>query len=452
MSKIKIETFGTRAAAILFLGLIAYLPVHIFISTVLGANFGGLELFKASKDIAIVMIGLLLLPYMVTNRKEVFNMLFKDSLGIVCVGYIVLHLLFFGLRHQDLDSAALGLLYNTRYIFLFLLVLVLAKAEKEYITSSILAKIVVISSIVVGFVGMLQYYVLPENFFEKLGYSMKNGALPWFYIDGKPDFPRIMSTMRDPNSLGSYLLIPLSLVGAKLLIGYKSMSIRMRYYAFGIIGLLIAALLLAFSRSGIVGLLITLVTLIVLANEGWIKRNFRKVLSLGVFALIIVVGTGVIFMQTNPRTFKNVVFHADEQTSYRDPNELRVDFLKRSIKDIGHHPFGSGLGTAGLASMKNEERGVNLTENYYLQLALEVGVVGLGLFLAISSIVVIRLHKIWYTGRGIDPLALLASFAGLFVTNMLAHIWTNETIALIWWSLAAVCLAEQPIKSKLKKT
>lgn len=451
MSKIKIETIASKAAAILFLGLIAYLPVHIFVSTVIGANFGGLELFKASKDIAVAVIGFLLLPYMIKNRDMVIRVLFKDWLGIMSISYIAVHLLFFVLYHQDLDSAALGLLYNTRYIVMLLLVLILSRAEKEFITSYIIAKIVVISSAAVGVVGVLQYYVLPENFFEKLGYSMKNGALPWFYIDGKPDFPRIMSTMRDPNSLGSYLLIPLSLVGAKLLICYRSMSIRMRYYAFGIIGLLIVALILAFSRSGIVGLIITVVTSIVLANEEWIKRNFRKVLSLGVIALIIVVGAGVIFMQTNPRTFKNVVFHADEQTSFRDPNELRVDFLKRSIKEIVHRPFGSGLGTAGLASMKNDIKGVNLTENYYLQLALEVGVVGLGLFLAICSIVVIRLHKIWYSERGIVPLALIASFAGLFVTNMLAHIWTNETIALIWWSLAAVCLAEQPIKSGVKK-
>ena len=79
-----------------------------------------------------------------------------------------------------------------------------------------------------------------------------------------------------------------------------------------------------------------------------------------------------------------------------------------------------------------------LTENYYLQILHELGVIGLALFLAICVLVAKKLFK---KRSNTIALALLASFAGLAITNFLVHIWANEAVAYTWWGLAGVLIA-----------
>lgn len=438
------------AAAYIFLGLLAYLPFHIFISTVVGVNLGGLEFFKASKDILVLLVSILVLPFTVYQWKYIKKTVLSEKIVLLGIAFMVINALFFLMNNKDLDSALLGLVYNTRYLALFVVLLILTKANPQLLNVRNLTRIVLISSLVVSVLGILQYFIIPKDFLATLGYSMKNGALPWFYIDDKPDFFRIMSTMRDPNSLGSYLLIPITLLLAKLATQYKELTRRVRVGICAAIVINTLALLLAFSRSAVVGLIASVCVLVLVVYKGYIRRNIKSItlVTLSVVALILI--SGLVFLQVNPRAFKNIVLHADEQTVMRDPNELRVDFIRDSIDEISDKPMGSGLGTAGLASMKNDIQGVNLTENYYLQLAIEIGVFGMIIFLLVCALTAQKLFTAWRASGNYVSAALLASLSGLFVTNMLAHIWTNETIAITWWGMAAVCIAQFTIKAPKK--
>lgn len=449
MGELKNDVFS-KIAAYIFLTLIAYLPFHIFISIVVGVNVGYLGPLKAGKDLAIGVLAILLVPYFVHSWRQISKQLLGNWLGITCLSYIALNLLFFAIDRRDLDAVALGLVYNTRFIVIFLLAGILSQAQPRYINVSVIVKIIVATGTLVAVFGILQYFVLPKDFFAKLGYSMQSGAIPWFYIDDKPDFLRIMSTMRDPNSLGSYLLIPISILLAKLQIDWKKLRKNTRIEMISLIVVLVVALILAFSRSGLLGLMVVIVTSFVLTNTAYIQRN-TKIVLLGA---ILIVGattlTSAVFMKTHPRSFKNIVFHADEETVLRDPNELRIDFLKRSVNQITAKPYGDGLGTAGLASMKNDIKGVNLTENYYLQLGIEIGVVGLVLFLAACMLLLVRIYGIWSEQHTYVGLALITSFSGLFITNMLAHVWSNETVAVTWWGLAGIFIGQALLNVRRK--
>jgi hypothetical protein len=99
------------------------------------------------------------------------------------------------------------------------------------------------------------------------------------------------------------------------------------------------------------------------------------------------------------------------------------------------HPLGDGPGTAGLASIRDPSS-TQLNENYYLQIASEVGILGLAVFLAILVIVARRLYLVHKNNP--IAVALLASFAGLAVTNFLVHIWSNQAVAYTWWGLAGL--------------
>jgi hypothetical protein len=99
-------------------------------------------------------------------------------------------------------------------------------------------------------------------------------------------------------------------------------------------------------------------------------------------------------------------------------------------------PLGHGPGTAGLASIQNPAGG-QLTENYYVQIAYELGAVGALLFIMFNIWLYVRIRR-----RG-DYMAtiLLASFWGYVVTNMLLHTWSNEAVTAQWWLLAGMALA-----------
>lgn len=166
------------------------------------------------------------------------------------------------------------------------------------------------------------------------------------------------------------------------------------------------------------------------------KRQLR-VLGVTAAGLLLVAASGLIVFR-NSYVVQNVVFHADQSTTLEDPNELRLRFIKESIDGVLAVPLGSGPGTAGLASIRNNVQGVQLNENYYLQVATEVGIVGLLLFLAIIVLVARSLNGA--RSNDLFAVALLASFAGLAFTNTLVHIWSNEAVAYTWWGLAGLML------------
>src|SRR5690606_20156455 len=115
---------------------------------------------------------------------------------------------------------------------------------------------------------------------------------------------------------------------------------------------------------------------------------------------------------------------------------------------VVEQPLGYGPGTAGLASIRNDEQGTILNENYYLQIAHETGVVGLVLFLAIVVWVLVLLIKTYNRDDNLIALALVSALAGLMFTNLLVHIWSNEAVAYIFWGLAGL----YTIKPSTKKT
>src|SRR5690606_11509381 len=86
----------------------------------------------------------------------------------------------------------------------------------------------------------------------------------------------------------------------------------------------------------------------------------------------------------------------------------------------------------------NNPQGGLLTENYYLQIAYEVGWLGFAMFMAILAVIVHRLARLARS----DPAAavLLSVLVGYLFYSLLIHLWSNETIALQWWLLTGITL------------
>ena len=431
-----------RLSLYLFLGLLAYMPLHIFLSTWLGTTFGALEFAKAAKDVVLV-VGFLA-AVVAAGKKG----LLRGWLVYLILAYAALTLLLALLKPTETDAEILGVVYNTRFLLFFLYAAVLSRLFDRTELRRAALRAVLAAATVVLFFGVIQYTVLPDDALRHVGYTRGNGVLPAFFIDDKPDLERAMSTLRDPNSFGSYIIIVASLALAALLRKRAPKQLTV-----GLLALSGLSLLYTFSRSAWLGMAAAALTVIALhyGPRGKEALNKRGKQIGFIAAGLVIVGLASLYTMRNTYLVQNVIFHADESTVLEDPNQLRSRFFRESVEEIVEQPLGHGPGTAGLASIKNESQGVRLTENYYLQIAQESGMVGLVLFLAIVGLVGWQLFHLASRSPGSTlALALFASLVGLSITNLFVHIWSNEAVAYTWWGLAGLSImkSDKPAKGR----
>lgn len=410
------------------------MPLHIFLSTWIGTSFGILDFAKVAKDVVLV-IGFLM-ALLASVRQSWFRDLLRDRLIWLIASYILLTLVLALIRPTDQDAEVLGIVYNTRFLVFFVYGWLLTRlfVSKQLVRRA--TGLVLGVGGLVALFGIAQYMFLPDDALTRIGYSRDNGVLPAFFIDDKPDLERIMSTVRDPNSFGSYIII----IGSFALVAWvRAHSRKVRQYGLWLLILSALGLILTFSRSAWLGFVLAVVVVAAIGlNErrAWLRAH-RGIVFGGIAASVVMLGLGL-FMVRDSYLVQNIVFHADESTVLEDPNEKRARFIKESVDDIAEHPLGTGPGTAGLVSIHNDTQGTVLNENYYLQIAQEVGLLGLALFVAILVAVSRRLYRL--AGSDQFALGLLASFAGLALTNLLVHIWSNEAVAYTWWGLAGLVI------------
>jgi hypothetical protein len=195
--------FLRKSSELIFLGLLIYMPVHVLISTWVGSSLGLLTVTKILKDVVLV-VGLVM-AFLAVD-KSTLRKLARDKLAWLIVAYTALTLVMALIRSVEQDAEVLGIVYNLRFLAMFVYAtLIISWAGAGFRKRAV--RIVVCAGLIVAAFGVIQYTLLPSNALSHLGYSKVNGTPPAFFIDEKPDLERVMSTLKDPNSLGSYLLI-----------------------------------------------------------------------------------------------------------------------------------------------------------------------------------------------------------------------------------------------------
>ena len=427
-----------------FLGLLIYMPLHILLSTWIGTSFGILASAKIAKD-GIMLVGFLC-ALGASYSQPWFKQLLKERLIWLILAFAGLNVILALLKPTDSDAETLGLVYNTRFLVFFLYGLLLAKLfdARKLVEQSL--KAVLATATFVLFFGIMQYAVLPNDALTNVGYAREHGVLPAFFIDDKPNLERAMSTLRDPNSLGSYIIIIGSIA---LAVFIKSRMPQQRKVSMWLVVLSVLCLVFTFSRSAWLGFFMSALVMGGLSlKKIKITKPVRRNVLAGLVSLVVLASAGI-FAARDTYLIKNVIYHADESTVLENPNELRVRFWQESAERVADQPLGHGPGTAGLTSIRNQVQGTNLNENYYLQMAHELGVLGLVLFLAILGMVGLALFRMASTST--LALGMFASFTGLLLTNFLVHIWANEAVAYTWWGLAGLIVVKQSLSQSQSK-
>ena len=424
-----IEKIYCGLLLVVFGGIVLHAPFSVFFGTIV-PDYD--LLIKAWKEILLVLAGVLLLFILAKEQKWA---LLKDKIILLIGAYGLVHVFLIPFRYQGVEEVIAGLMIDLRYVLFFALVYLAIKLYPRLFGPFI--KIGVVGAAIVTVFGILQFTVLPNDVLKHIGYD-KTTIAPYLTIDQNPDYVRINSTLRGPNSVGAYAVIVLAFITALLASKKLSRSPRAQILAAVIANGGIVCLWASYSRSAAIAAAIAIAIVILVRYRHKISRK----VWIGAFVVAGALIGGVLLARDTPFV-TNVILHENPVGgSAVSSNDGHAASLIEGFDRMVAQPLGGGIGSTGSASLLGDNP--IIIENQYFFIAHEVGWVGLAIFLAIFVVIVLRL---WHGRRDWMTLAVLASGVGIAAMAVLLPIWADDTVAIVWWGLAAAVLARKKDES-----
>jgi putative inorganic carbon (HCO3(-)) transporter len=244
----------------------------------------------------------------------------------------------------------------------------------------------------------------------------------------------------DANFFTASVLLPLPLA---LLLLWNERSVAVRIFCFGTILVTLCAITLAASRGGFLGLIVAM---------GWLLWHSRS----RVRSLVLVGAAFGLLVAISPLSPVARLLHPD----YSDTDSVRIHLAlwRAGLRIVGDHPLtGIGIGQFKTAvSEYSSEKDLSLlAHNTYLEIAAEMGLVGLGLFLVVFGSSFRTLTRVRRASqRGGPPLLRIAATgiqAGLLGFGVAEFFVSAEFLRMFWFMLfLSICLLaieqEQPAR------
>lgn len=291
--------------------------------------------------------------------------------------------------------------------------------SKNTILRKYLPWLVIIPGLIVSAIAILQSTLISPAFLESIGYNSQT-IDPRQIVDGSLGIYRAFSTLGGPNQLGAYLLLPLAF---SIIFGIKQKN----WWFMASIPFIISGIILSFSRSA----WLAAIAVIVLSIYWVLARRQRIVFLLAAAMSLVILATGVFFLASSNKRIQNVVLHGsiiDNQIMGSD--QQRILALSNAVKLVTQEPFGHGLGSAGPASFQSSKP--IITENWYLQIAFEIGLFGMVLYIiAFASL----MYDFFQARPNLLAGALLAATIGILIANAFLHTWADGTISILGFAL-----------------
>ena len=404
----------------------AYIPFHAIFSVSFGVFTHQPLLVKAAKELVLlvlVIMGVVIL----FKYKSLATVYIRSRINQIAAAFVALHLLLAIWLHSNLGATLGGLDIDIRFAVFFLavrLAMLLTTRTRTY-----MIKAFVIGSAVVIAFGVLQQYLLPKDILSHIGYG-QNTIEPYLTVDKNTDFIRINSTLRGPNSLGAYLVVVIAVIAGYLATYWRRLSRSVLIAC--VLGILagISVMYASYSRSAWIAVALAAVVF------GVIGLPRKKQLVIVAIAAVLTV-TGVVGYELgkDSQFVRTVIDHKDpknpSQTTSSNADHLKS--VTESAKRALGQPFGAGIGSTGAASYFGESK--IIIEDQYLSTAHEAGWLGLILLVAFQGGVLAMLYQ---SRRDWFAKAIFASGLGLVLVALTLPIFTDDTVAYVWWGLAAV--------------
>lgn len=367
-----------------------------------------LSLFPVAGYLAIVV----LLSHIIRRYK--FNILFKviknDPALLLLLSSFGLSALFSSHHLANLPAFIVFAMQVCLYV-------IIRSQIRERAHNLSLIKYMLICGLFVSVIGILQYYFASH---------MVPGWIDLKLYNNIPN--RAFSTLYNPNVLGSYLIVIISVAIAGFLCSDKKYG---RLLSSAIIIISFLCMMLTFSRGAWLGLAVSIAIIFILSKE----RPY--ILSMiGLTVILAIPEFPKILSRINLDFLSN-----DSSNIYR-----------RYLWQLAHQTFtenpilGTGLGTFGFSLPSHTKAAgylVSHAHNLYLQILAETGLLGTITFfgyILLSMYVAFRLFR-QSTCKQTKAMALgiAASCVGLLVHGTVdATLYLPQLSIFIWISMAAV--------------
>lgn len=449
-----------RVRESLALLLIALLPLHALLVTVgtkmiVGPGHAPLTALSMWKEgMVLVLCALVVLEWIfgenqkseIRNNFQVPNIAI-DWLDTCIIGLFIIALFLFYPPSSILHPPLLGFKY-TLFPLLTFTILRRVPWSEEFLERT--QQILLGMGVIVALYGIFTFF-LPMRFFVWLGYSdlhslyLPGEPLAAFQQIGESGLRRIQSTFSGPNQMGVWLLIPLGILFMRMSNGKRGL---LEYWVIGILG---TALVMTFSRAAWVGALVMMY--LAMYRTSYIERWVVQRMAPAVFVCALF----LLFL------FPNILLRSASTLDHiRRPME--------AVRVMMEYPLGLGLGSAGPATNRLSDPCVYLVagaeaswvkdhpdlcvfvgdtqvqpqkpchcpflpENWYLQVGVELGVIGFIIFVFLIVTVTYALRPTSYA---------LFSFLGVSVAALFLHAWEDSAVAYTVWLLLAAILPVAP--------
>lgn len=363
----------------------------------------------ADAGIAILCL-ISMVVYAITHNGFKFKF---DGMGFFIIAFIAVYLVAAITSFAVIKSLSIWMIY---FVFMAMYFVIINTAKSKKLLNNMLT-IFVLSGLLVCVYGIAQYI---------FGWDTKQA---WMDEEMFEDIKmRIYSTLENPNVLGEYILIVLP-VSIGLMWTRKKFASKVVYA--GISAIMGVALILTFSRGCWVGLLVAAAVFVTFAAG--------KLWGLALVALPIL---PFVLPESIINRFTSIGNMEDSSTSYRVYIWMGTLAM---IKDFWLSGIGMGQEAFTQVYPFYSYNGIIAphSHNLFLQILVESGVVGIGVFLIISVLFLRRIMTGYqYGGKG-DSLstimtAIAAGFCGFLVQGMFDNSFYNYRVVLIFWCVLAL--------------
>ena len=242
------------------------------------------------------------------------------------------------------------------------------------------------------------------------------------------NLPRASSLLFGDLALSFFSIFVIA-VGAALLITSRTSKERWGYGAFTVLAF--AGMVLTLTRSAVIA---ATVMLLFMGLVTWRWRLIGPVLGAIVIAGLMAMVSGIIPISA--------------VSALANPHEASIQAhggaIQNSLTLLRHNPFGLGLGTTGTIGQRIYGSAAITTENWYLAIALELGVGPSLLFIAASIGVGIEaflsFRRVKDTNLRRVSLAVLGGSLGFLVLGNMLSVWEVPVLSMAFWLLAGVAV------------
>jgi hypothetical protein len=420
-------------------------PIHPFVMMVL-YNFteSGLLLRVAQgwKEL-LIMVLLTKAVHLAFLSHQPPHVTLPDVL-VVCYAFVTLAYLFF--PSQVEESTLVSIIYGARTDMMFLLPVFLARGLRVTQRQlQVLVWITIVISIVIAAVAAFQVAApgTANVLFNQIGYTKYAAAQTALGEEafvvrqrdaGDLRLTRASSLLLGDLALAFYQLfvVPIALALFMLLRGALARVCTNIYLL-----LMLGTLAVTVTRSAIIAAVVVCAVLVV-----W-RRSIGLASLLSAQVVLVLTGLAVALNLTWDRL--RSLFSPNEASS-----QARIDTFQRGFDVLQHNPLGNGLGTSGTIAQRFTPVGGTTPENWYLQLANEMGVAPTMLFAAVvlSLTVLCFLRSTQVSTPWLKALCLGAGGAllGYSGVGIVLHVWESLTVSMLVCFFAGAALAAPAIE------